>query len=303
MRTIVDWIQNNTGLLPETQANIFETFLVILVIWIIRTIIIRSIWHRTEDAHIRYRWQKSTIYIGSVIGLIWIGGIWLSKIQSLATFIGLAAAGLAIALQDLVKSVAGWVFILWRKPFNVGDRIQVGDHAGDVIDIRLFKFSLIEIGNWVDADQSTGRVIHLSNSLILTETIANYSHGFEFIWDEIPVLITFESNWKKAKKILTDIVEKHGAYLSKAAEQRIKEASKRYMIFYTTLTPIVYTSVKDSGVLLTLRYLTEPRKRRGTAQDIWEEILTRFAKQKNIDFAYPTQRFYHNDVEGKEGKA
>jgi hypothetical protein len=72
------------------------------------------------------------------------------------------------------------------------------------------------------------------------------------------------------------------------------------MIFYKTLTPIVYTSVKDSGVMLTIRYFIDPRSRRGSEQAIWEDILKEFAKRKDIDFAYPTNRIYYNAVEGKE---
>jgi hypothetical protein len=71
------------------------------------------------------------------------------------------------------------------------------------------------------------------------------------------------------------------------------------MIFYNRLSPTVYTSVKDSGVLLTLRYLCNPRQRRSTEQIIWETILEEFSKYKNIDFAYPTQRFYNNLSESK----
>jgi small-conductance mechanosensitive channel len=202
-----------------------------ILLWLIRTIVVRIVWRKTEDPYVCYRWRKSTIYVTVVPGLLIVGRIWFAGIQPIATFLGLLTAGLAIALQDLVKSVAGWIFIMWRKPFSIGGRIQVGSHAGDVIDIRLFKFSLVEIGNWVDADQSTGRVIHLPNSLILSEVIANYTRGFEFIWNEIPVLVTFESNWKKAKKILIDVAEKHAAHMTKDVERRIKEASKRYMIF------------------------------------------------------------------------
>jgi hypothetical protein len=81
----------------------------------------------------------------------------------------------------------------------------------------------------------------------------------------------------------------------------VREASKRYMIFYSKLTPAVYTTVRDCGVLLTLRYLIEPRKRRGSEQAVWEEILRAFAQRQDIDFAYPTQRFYNNVEEGKKG--
>ena len=172
---------------------------------------------------------------------------------------------------------------------------------GDVIDLRIFQFTLMEIGNWVDADQSTGRVIKIPNGKVFTEMLANYSKGFQYIWNEIPVLITFESNWKRAKKILAEIAKKHAEHLTEKAAQHVREASARMMVFYTTLTPTVYTSVRDCGVLLTIRYLCKPRERRATEQAVWEDILTCFAECDDIDFAYPTVRRYNNPLEGKPG--
>ncbi|MBL7066536.1 MAG: mechanosensitive ion channel, partial [Candidatus Marinimicrobia bacterium] len=214
-------------------------------------------------------------------------------------YLGLLSAGLAIALKDPLTNIAGWIFIIFRQSFSVGDRIQIGEQAGDVIDIRLFQFILLEIGNWVDADQSTGRVIYIPNGQIFTHPLANYSKGFQYIWDELNILITFESNWKKAKEILLEIANKQAEHLSKYAERKVKEAGKKYMIFYKNLTPTVYTSVKDSGVQLTIRYLCEPKNRRGIQQTIWEDVLEQFGKCKDIDFAYPTTRFYDNTAEGK----
>jgi len=187
------------------------------------------------------------------------------------------------------------------KGVEVGDRIQIGEHAGDVIDIRLFRFTLIEIGNWVEADQSTGRVILIPNSRILIEAIANYSKGFQYIWNELPVLVTFESNWLKAKAILQKIIDDQSAHLSESAMQSVRKAAQRAMIIYSTLTPKVWTSVAEFGVLLTIRYLCDPRKRRGTAETIWEDILKEFGKCDDIDFAYPTMRRYMNLEEGKRG--
>lgn len=299
MKKISVWIQELTGLNPVLQMQILTSLIIIFILWIIRVILIRIAMRKTDDPYTRYRWRKSITYISVITGLLLVGRVWFVGVQSIATYLGLLSAGLAIALQDLVKSIAGWIFLMWRKPFTIGDRIQVGNYAGDVIDIRLFKFSLVEIGNWVDADQSTGRVIHLPNSMIISEALANYTRGFQFIWNEIPVLVTFESNWQEAKALLLEIAQTHAADITKDAEQRIKEASKKYMIFFTALTPTVYTSVKDSGVLLTIRYLIAPRSRRGSQQAIWEEILTTFAERNDIDFAYPTQRFYDNITEGK----
>ena len=156
-------------------------------------------------------------------------------------------------------------------------------------------------GNWVDADQSTGRIIHIPNGIVFNKWQANYTAGFEYIWNEIPVLVTFESDWKKAKEILLEAVNKHAVHLSAEAEKQIKVAAKKFLIFYNKLTPIVYTSVKDCGVMLTIRFLCHVRRRRATDELIWEEVLEQFAKHDDIDFAYPTTRFYNNIGEGKEG--
>ncbi|MBU0520093.1 mechanosensitive ion channel family protein [bacterium] len=297
---ITDVIHRTSGFDPDLQAKILATLVFLLSLSILRYVILRIVWRRTEDVHVRYLWRKSISYIVTALGLLFIVRLWFSGFKDLGTFLGLVSAGLAIALKDPLTDIAGWMFILWRKPFGIGDRIQIGAHAGDVIDIRLFQFTLLEIGNWVDADQSTGRVIHIPNEKVFMEALANYSKGFQFIWNEIAVLVTFESDWKKAKEILARIVARHAEHLTQEAQEKVKKASQKFMIFYTQLTPIVYTDVKDSGVNLTIRYLTDPRKRRGSTQNIWEDILTEFAEHKDIDFAYPTTRFYNNLNEGKE---
>ncbi len=301
MNKIDDWIQRITGLNIEVQDKIYFSILLIVTLWLIRFISYRIVCNKTESAQIRYRWQKGLTYFTVITGIILVGRVWFAGMQSLATYLGLVSAGIAIALKDIFISLAGWLFLIWRRPFSVGDRIQIGNYIGDVIDLRIFKFTLLEIGNWVDADQSTGRIMHLPNLMVLTETIANYSKGFQYIWNEIAVLVTFESNWEKAKDILEKIGSRHAEHLSAAAEKRLKQASKKYMIFYTTLTPTVYTTVKDCGVMLTIRYLIEPRGRRLSEQSIWEDILHEFAPCSDIDFAYPTQRFYNNTMEGKKG--
>ena len=298
---ITGWFEKTFGFSPELQGKILTSVVIIFVLWLIRQIILRIYFRKKVDIRTQYRWRKSTVYIAFSIGFLLIGRIWFEGFNSLATFLGLLSAGLAIALKDPLVNLAGWMFIIWRKPFIVGDRIQIGNNAGDVIDIRIFQFTLMEIGNWVDAEQSTGRILHIPNGKVFNEIQANYTTGFNYIWNEIPVLLTFESNWKKAKDILSAIVNKNAEHLSKSAEERIKEASRKFMIFYTKLTPIVYTSVRDSGVMLTIRYLCDPRKRRSSEEEIWEDILLQFSEFDDIDFAYPTQRFYNNFAEGKKG--
>ncbi len=302
LRQLTHAIQGLTGIRPETQGRLLETVLIVLVLALVRSIAVRLNRKQVSDLRTRYRWRKGITYVVVILGLVLVGAVWFQRgVQSLATYLGLISAGVAIALRDPIVNLAGWVFILWRRPFSVGDRVQLGDNAGDVIDVRVFQFTLLEIGRWVDADQSTGRIIHIPNGKVFTDPIANYTRGFHYVWNEIPVMVTFESNWKAAKEILFDVARRHAEQLSEDAERRILQATRKYMIFYSTLTPTVYTKVADSGIVLTIRYLCEPRSRRGTAQAMWEDILDRFAEKDDIDFAYPTTRFYDNLREGKSG--
>lgn len=297
MNSITNFLQNNIGISPDNQIKIFYSIIILVVLGVLRFSILKIVWRFTEDPKSRYTWKRSVSFTVGFLTIILIASVWLKAIGQIGAFLGLLTAGLAIALKDLLTNIAGWIFILARKPFALGDRIQIGEHAGDVIDLRLFQFTLLEIGNWVDADQSTGRIIHIPNGAIFTQPQSNYSSGFKFVWNEIPVLVTFESDWAKARDLLQKIVSDHAKDLSADAEKKIIEASKKYMIFYQYLTPIVYTSVRDSGILLTMRYVCDPRRRRTTEHEIWQDVLTAFASNADIEFAYPTQRFYDRPVE------
>ena len=259
MEFITNWITQIIGLNLETQKNILISVLIVIFLWAIRKLVLKVAFRRIEDSKIFYNWKKTSGYLTFFITVTILLIFWFRGLQSLATYLGLVSAGIAIALKDPIVNLAAWLFIVLRKPFNVGDRIQIGEHRGDVIDLRIFQFSLLEIGNWVDADQSTGRIIHVPNAKVFSETLANYNTGFDYIWNEIPVLITFESNWQKAKKLLQAIVDENSSRLSMSAEKKIKEASKKYLIYYSRLTPVVFTDVKDSGVLLTIRYICDPK--------------------------------------------
>lgn len=276
--------------------KVLTSVLVLIVLWVVHRVACSIARKKVSDLARFYHLRRIIDYTFWTLLIVVIGANWIKGIQSLATILGLASAGLAIAMHDTIANIAGWIYILGRKPFQVGERIEVGKIKGDVIDIRMFQFSLIEIGNWVDADQSSGRIIHVPNSMALREAIANYETGFEYIWHELPVLITFESDWKKAKKLLIDIAREKAEHLSTGAEEQIRKAAMKYLIHYNKLTPIVYVSVRDSGVLLTVRYIVKPRSRRGSENDLWEAILEAFEAEANINLAYPTTRFYEENV-------
>jgi small-conductance mechanosensitive channel len=281
----------------ENLDRFTTTLLILLLLWLLTLLAHQVINRRVSGVRRRHNLRKTVSYMLSLAGLLIFGWLWFEAFQGLATFLGLLTAGVAIALQGPLTNLAGWLYIIIRRPFEIGDRVEISECAGDVIDISLFQFTVLEIGNWVHADQSTGRIVHIPNQKIFDQYQANYTKGFSYIWNELEVNITFESDWRKAKAILSDIATRDAASLSSNAAETIMRAAQRFAIYYSKLTPIVYLRVIDYGVQLTIRYLVDPRRRRNTEQAIWEDVLTEFAEHPEIQFAYPTQRFYQYHLE------
>lgn len=300
---MIEYIEKFLGISEDIQLKLYYSVALLSFLWLIQKIVTKWIINKIESLDAKYQWNKYIRYTVGILSVLLLLSIWIGGIGPVGTYLGLLSAGIAIALKDLLINFTGWMFIIVRKPFKVGDRIQIEDMTGDVIDIRIFQFSVIEVGNWVDADQSTGRIIHVPNGIVHTKRQANYTQGFEYIWNEIPVLLTFESDWEKAKRILTEILNNIGMHFSREAESQIKRSASKFMIFYEDLAPIVYTSVKDSGVLLTIRYLCHAKNRRNSEQELWESILKEFGKHGSIELAYPTQRFYNYSVEKNKGSS
>lgn len=166
--------------------------------------------------------------------------------------------------------------------------MQIGEHRGDVFDIRIFQTCLMECGNWIDGNRSKGRILLVPNNSIFLATTANYTHRFNYIWDEIVVRLTFESDWKRAKQLLTQIADEHMNTHGSDTRRQIHKAAAEYMIFFQKLTPIVYTSVREWGVQLTVRYLTPPRQRRSSAQQLWEAVLESFGPEREMRSQAPS---------------
>jgi len=293
------WLERTLGLSSDLQSKLFGTVAVFVILAVTTRLGRRITARAISNAPSRYSANKAINYTFGVLALAIVAKIWVQGITGLATYFGLLSAGVAVALQDPLINLAGWLFIVTRSPLEVGDRIQIGAHKGDVVDIRLFSFTILEIGNWVNSDQSTGRVIHIPNGWVFKNSVASYDRGFRYIWNEISVLITYESNWRRAKQVLQQTVNAHAEHLTEDATKQIDEAAERYHIKFSKLTPMVWTQVADSGIRLSLRYLCSPRNRRGSEHEMWESILEAFEELDDVELAYPTVRYYDNAVEAK----
>lgn len=267
-----------------------QFFLIALVIYLLGMLVISLINRQVRDLRKRHNARKITLYTTVMTILVLAIVFWLEAMASFAVAVSIVGAGLVVALQDVIVCFAGWLLIILKRPFSVGDRVEIGSVKGDIIDVRMFQTALLEVGNWVGAEQSTGRIAHIPNSSVFKEKVFNYTKGFEFVWNEVKVAITFESNWQKAKEILLGHANPEIDKLQTKVQASIDKMAQQYMIHYEKFTPIVYVKVVDQGVELTLRYLTEVRQRRSTEDRITRGILEDFTREKDIYFAYPTYR-------------
>jgi small-conductance mechanosensitive channel len=289
-----NWIDYLNDIIEyEIRWNLYKTILIILVLWLIKKGAYKLIGIRTgEDMKRVFHWRKTIQYTLAFVGLLLVGNIWISNFQSITTFLGLLSAGIAIALKDIFVNVAGWIFIYWRKPFDVGDRIQIGEYKGDVVDLRLFQFSMLEVGNWVDADQSTGRIVHVPNGKVFTDAQANYSQGFDYIWNEQHINISLDSNYKRAQLLLKEIMNAMFQSDYKNIEFALRKAQKEHFISFSQFTPTVYAKIHERGIQLSLRYLCNPRKRRFFEHQVTEAILDKFTADPDIKIVYPITSVY-----------
>lgn len=244
-----------------------------------------------KDLKKKFYFKKIVYYVEVVILLIILTGLWLKSILSFSAIIGLLSAGLIVVLRDLILDFIGWLFIIGPKGFDIGDRIEVEKNKGDVVEIGIFNTVLQEVGNWVSGDQTTGRLIIIPNNYIVTKHFVSYTSGFNFIWNELSFLITFESNWKKAKENILKIVQDLTSAELKTAEAALKKATRKFVIKVGILTPYVYVNISGSGIELVARYFTNVRKRRMTKDAINQSILDFVNSHDDVEFAYPTTRF------------
>ncbi len=287
----------NLSQLLDHQKQFGATLVVILAAFLLMWGIRAASIHIADPASRRFIEQTFRY----VIILVTIGAIikvWLQAFN-LGAFLGLTAAGMALALKDPIASFAGWLFILLRHPFRVGDRIQLGTGmSGDVTDIRPFTFTILEIGNWIDADQFTGRIVHMPNAVVFTSSVANYTAEFPAIWNELTLHLTYDSDWQRAIIRLREILlhmaqDTNNPYVLDAAR-----LSSAYQDLFHDQQPGVWMSVAAYGVRLSLRYVCDPRQRRASSMAVWSEVLTMLQREPNISLAYPTQRFYDHALEG-----
>jgi small-conductance mechanosensitive channel len=272
------YIFEDRSLLDAFLISLIVVFLAYVVNSLAGSLIIR----RVSTAKDRYTMRKTVSVLVTVLVFASFFAIWIERTSTLLLAYGILSAGVAIALQDLLRSIAGGVLIIMTRPFKAGDRIQVGDSTGDVLDIGSFSTSIMEIREWVDADQYTGRILHIPNSFVLNQTIKNYTRDYSFIWDEVRILLIYGSNWKKAEKIALKsagpIVEE---FESLARTELLLMGEKYFTTTYEVQTKL-FMRLEENWIEMRLRYVVEPRKRRAVSHLLISNILEALEKEDDI---------------------
>ncbi|HSJ28087.1 MAG TPA: mechanosensitive ion channel domain-containing protein [Acidimicrobiia bacterium] len=286
MDAIAEWFSNGA-----VTGRAVLTVVLVAILVVVRWLVLRAAHGRVDSGAVYFRTKKWIGYTVTVVGVLGLTRIWFGGTGGVGTYLGILSAGIAIALANVLENLAGWVFIMTRRPFRVGDRIEIEGRSGDVVDIRAFRFSMLEIGNWVAADQSTGRLIHVPNGKVFTQQLSNYTEGFPYIWDEVTLRVTFESDWRAAERVVRDALAAHAPDTEdEAVTDAIREAGHQYLIRYRHLTPTTYLRVMEYGVEIAGRYLVGVRTRRSVADAVWRSVVESVRAEPSVEFAYPTTR-------------
>jgi small-conductance mechanosensitive channel len=256
--------------------------------FIFKVVLFYLLYAHLDSSRVRYSIQKVLTISHLLVATLFVLRIWLPDSNTLLAAYGFFAAAIAFAVQDLFKNIIGGIIILLRSPYKVGHRVQIDAAYGDVIDVGILYTTLLEIKEWVSGDQPTGRIVRVANGKVITKDVKNYTSDHSFIWDEIHIPITHESDWVQAEKIISGILQETTNAISMKAMQEISHLRTKYYMQSDDIDPHVYIEITDNWTSLFVRYVVDARRRRSVRDDIMRAIKTAFAKEKQIEIASAT---------------
>ncbi|MBL7862206.1 MAG: mechanosensitive ion channel [Cyclobacteriaceae bacterium] len=243
------------------------------VVWFIAYIIRSQITKSSLDNDVSYKAKKAVTFSTYVFFSIGIVIIYSASLGGLTVALGVAGAGIAFALQEVIASFAGWLALLFGNFYKPGDRVQLGGIKGDVIDIGILRTTLMEMGNWVEGDLYNGRIVRIANSFVFKEPVFNYSSDFPFLWDEIKVPVRYGSDFELAREICKNAVVNETKSYCEEAAYKWTEMTRKYRVENATTDPIVTLTANDNWIEFTIRYVVDFKRRRITKDHLFTTIL------------------------------
>jgi small-conductance mechanosensitive channel len=264
--------------LNPTLVKLIVTVVGVLVIGFLFQFLQRYVARQVRDPEMRYRARRFVSSLGYVAYILVIATVFGNELSGLTVALGVAGAGVAFALQEIIASVAGWAAISFGHFYQTGDRIQLGGIMGDVIDIGILRTTMMECGQWVSADLYNGRIVRVANSFVFKEPVFNYSADFAFLWDEITVPVKYGGDYRLAREILYRVADEVVGDYTDEASAEWKRVVKRYMVEDESTEPTVTLIANDNWMEFTLRHVVDYKRRRSTKDRLFTRILEEFER-------------------------
>lgn len=257
-----------------------------------------SLWRRfvfsyVQDVRRRHQFlQARRIVLGIVVILVVIFNF-ATEIGALATVMGFAAAGIAVALQNVILSVAGYFFLIGKFGIKVGDRVQVAGVTGDVIDIGLVKLSVMELGGDGGGDrQPTGRVVVFSNAVVFQPSGNFFKQipGTNFVWNEVSLVLAPECDYRLAEKLLLEAVDEVFARYRESIQRQYRSMARSLNVAVESPKPQSRIILGQDGIRIAIRYPAELRSALQTADEIRAGCSTRSAANRRFAWSAARRR-------------
>ena len=260
-------------LFDPTIGKLIAAIAGLAVVYTLARLLQRSINRYVDDTDNRYRARKIVTFLGYVAAFFVLANVFSDRLTGLTVTFGVAGAGIAFALQEVIASVAGWVALSFGAFYRTGDRIQLGGIRGDVIDIGVLRTTVMEVGEWVKGDLYSGRIVRIANSFVFKDPVFNYSADFPFLWDEIVFPVKYGSDWVLARQVFEQLsVEVVGDYASQSKEAW-KSVVGKYLIEDAQVEPLITMTADENWMQFTIRYIVDYKKRRTTRDRLFTRIL------------------------------
>jgi len=264
----------------------FQTLFALTIVYLIfRLILEELISKKIKSAKAKYSFNKTISILYILFFILTLIYIWVEQTETLLISYGLIGAGIAVSLQDVFRNFAGGIVIFLTGIYRVGDRIEINSKIGDVIEIGVFYTTMMEVGELSENSQATGRISLIPNSFVLSSNINNFTKDHSFIWDEITIPITYDSDWKKSSDKLLDIVKNETSDIAEKADKEITRLGEKYYLPKKPVDPVVFLNLTDNWINLTIRYVTDTKNRRELRDKINRLILTLIEESKDITIA------------------
>ncbi len=276
-------------LFDPTIGKISTIVIGVAIIWILVRVIQSNLLSKIKGNDNQYRAKKFSNFAGYLLTIVLITVVFSDKLGGLTVALGVAGAGIAFALQEVIASFAGWLAIMFGDFYKSGDRVQLGGIKGDVMDIGVLRTTIMETGQWVDGDLYNGRIVLIANNYVFKEPVFNYSGDFPFLWDEIKIPVQYGSDYDKATELLLEIGKKVAGDLTEQSRERWHNMQNKFRLEDAQTDSMVSLVANDNWVEFTLRYVVGYKKRRATKTELFTQILKAFeAKDSGIKFASAT---------------